>query len=290
MRRTPGGGFKCAAHEQLSATLHSSRSRLKHQKMGINHRPREKAQETVGIKHELRRLLWRVGYDIWRFEPLFHPVARRKRVFESYAIDTVLDVGASSGSFGQELRHDIGYGNRILSFEPQSEAFELSKANAKDDPAWEVFNCAIGDTEGSREINISRNSDSSSLLNMLPSHLKSAPHSEYIGRAQTEMRTLDSVVGDLCGTAKNIYLKVDTQGFEGAVLRGAELSLPLVDTVQLEMSLVSLYEGGPLFDEMYTVLNQKGYSLVAIDGAFSDPGSGQLLQVDGTFHRFRPDT
>lgn len=239
----------------------------------------------MGIKHELRKFLWKVGYDISRFTPTSHPLARRKQILESYQIDTVLDIGANSGQFAQELRGDIGYTHRILSFEPLSTAFKLLKANAKDDPAWEVFNCAIGDTEEKREINIAGNSYSSSLLEMLPSHLKSAPNSKFIGKEVIDIKTLDSLFGDLCKTVKNVYMKIDTQGYESKVLEGAENSLSHIDTVQMEMALVPLYGGELLFNEMCILMGKKGYTLVAIENGFSDPASGQLLQVDGIFHR-----
>ena len=239
----------------------------------------------MSIKHELKKFLWKVGYDISRFTPTSHPLARKKLLFESYEIDTVLDIGANSGQFVQQLRGDIGYTRRILSFEPLSTAFELLKLNAKDDAAWEVFNFAIGDTEEKQEINIAGNSYSSSLLNMLPSHLKSAPNSKYIGKEVIDVKTLDSIFGDLCKVPKNIYMKMDTQGYESKVLQGAENSLAHIDTVQMEMSLVPLYAGELLFNEMCILMDKKGYTLVAIENGFSDPTSGQLLQVDGIFHR-----
>ncbi len=237
------------------------------------------------IHHELRKLLWKVGYDICRFTPTSHPLARRKQILEFYEIDTVLDIGANSGQFAKHLRGDMGYTRRILSFEPLSTAFKLLKENAKDDLAWEVFNYALGDTEEKRGINIAGNSYSSSLLNMLPSHLKSAPNSGYIGKEVIDIRTLDSLYGDLCKTAKNVYLKIDTQGFESKVLKGAENSLAHVDTIEMEMSLVPLYDGELLFNEMCILMGKKGYTLIAIENEFSDPASGQLLQVDGFFHR-----
>jgi len=81
---------------------------------------------------------------------------------------------------------------------------------------------------------------------------------------------------------------MDTQGFESKVLKGAENSLPHIDTVQMEMSLVPLYDGELLFNEMCLLMSQKDYTLVAIENGFSDSASGQLLQVDGIFHRFQP--
>ena len=240
----------------------------------------------MSIKHRVRKFLWKVGYDFSRFTPTSHPIARRKKILESYQIDTVLDIGANSGQFAQELRGEIGYTKRILSFEPLGTAFELLKRNAKADPAWEVFNFAIGDTEEKREINIAENSYSSSLLNILPSHLKALPNSKYIGKELVEIKTLDSFFGDLCKTAKNVYMKIDTQGFENKVLNGAETSLAHINTIQMEMSLIPLYDGEVLFNEMCILMSQKGYSLVAIENVFFDKASGQLLQVDGIFHRF----
>jgi len=240
----------------------------------------------MSVQHELLKFVWKIGYSISRFTPTTHPIARRKQILASYKIDTILDIGANSGQFAGQIRSDIGFTNRILSFEPLSSAYKLLKSNAKDDPAWEVFNFAIGETEEEQEINIAENSESSSFLKMLPAHLKSAPNSKYIGKETIKIKTLDSLFCDLCGTAQNIYMKIDTQGFERKVLKGAENSLPHINTVQMEMSLVPLYEGELLFNEMLMLMGNKGYTLIAIENGFSDPASGQLLQVDGIFHRF----
>jgi FkbM family methyltransferase len=240
----------------------------------------------MSIKHKLRKLLWKTGYDISRFIPTSHPVARRRQLFESYNIDIALDVGANTGQFAQQLRGDIGYSKRIASFEPLNSAFNLLKINAKDDPQWETFNFALGDTEEKKLINIAENAYSSSLLNMLPSHVEADPESRNIGREEIEIRTLDSVFNEICSRGENIYLKIDTQGYENRVIKGAENSLTYINTIQLEMSLVPLYEGELLFDEMCRLIIGRGYSLVSIEAGFSDKISGQLLQVDGIFHRF----
>jgi len=155
---------------------------------------------------------------------------------------------------------------------------------------WEVHHCALGDTDEQREINIAGNSSSSSLLDMLPSLLKSAPQSKYIGRETVEIKRLDSIFGDVCQTNDRVYMKIDTQGFESKVIRGAERSLPQIDTVQMELSLTPLYAGELLFPEMCMLMTERGYRLVAIETGFSAPDSGELLQVDGIFHRFEPES
>ncbi len=238
------------------------------------------------FKHGLRKVLWRLGYDIIKFAPESQPIARKIEIFRSYHVDMVLDIGANSGQFAKEVRNDIGYKGLIYSFEPLSVIFDQLKNNAKNDLYWKVFNCAMGDVNHKTNINISSNSYSSSLLDILPSHLKSEPNSHYVGTEVVEIKTLDSVFNELCGSSKNIYMKIDTQGFESKVLKGAVKSLDKIDTVQIEMSLVPLYKEEILAYELIAWMGNKGYTLIAIENGFSDPDTGQLLQIDGIFHRF----
>lgn len=240
----------------------------------------------MSIKHEFRKLFWKMGYDISRFSPTFHPLARRIKLLDTYNIDIVLDVGANIGQFATQMRKDLGYAGKIISFEPLSSAFKLLKEKSDKDPQWEVLNYALGDVEDNVQINIAGNSQSSSLLNMLPSHIRVAPESKYIGSEVVKIKSLDSVFNGLCSKNNNVYLKIDAQGFEGKVLKGAENSLSKIDTIQLEMSLIPLYEGELIFSDMHNLLSKEGYCLVSIETGFSDKSSGQLMQADGIFHRF----
>lgn len=240
----------------------------------------------MSIKHKIRKALWRIGYDISRFNSTSHPLARRKALLDSYNIHLVLDVGANTGHFAEQMRNDIGYSGDIISFEPLSSEFELLKEKTGNDKKWKAINCAIGDVEEKSEINIAGNSYSSSILSMLESHEKSAPESKYVGQETIDVKTLDSIMEDLSINEASIYLKIDTQGFESKVIKGAEMSLNRIDTIQLEMSLSPLYKDELLFNELYNILCSKGYTLVALEPGFSDSNSGQMLQIDGIFHRF----
>jgi len=241
----------------------------------------------MGVSQALRAMLRKIGYDLVRHEPENHPDIRVRQLFKTFCINTVFDVGANRGQYAHFLRNDIGYRGTIISFEPLSSAFMSLSEKADKDPSWEAFNIALGDVQGEAEINIAGNSYSSSFLGMLPSHLKSAPDSKYCGKEVIEIKTLDSIFDSLCGKKNNIYMKIDTQGFEEKVLNGAQHSLHAIDTVQLEMSLVPLYEGEMIFNELYSLMSELGYSLAAIIPGFADKDSGQLLQVDGIFHRFK---
>jgi len=240
----------------------------------------------VNIKQMIRRVCRRIGYDVVRYEPTFHPDARRRALFESFKIDTVLDVGANTGQYGKYLRNVIGYKGRIISFEPLSSAYSELRRTAIADGSWKAINNALGNKNGRIQINIAGNSLSSSALEMLPSHLKAAPESKYIGKEDIEVITLDSVFKDICSTKQSILLKIDTQGYERFVIEGATNSLPFIATIELEMSLVPLYQGEMLFNEMYEGLYRRDYRMVSIEAEFSDNRTGQVLQVDSIFHRF----
>ena len=238
----------------------------------------------MNTKDVIRRFIRRAGYDLTRFSPSSNSLARRKKLLEYSNINLVLDVGANKGQYAQELR-SLKYKGKIISFEPLTSAYETLFKIANLDNNWVTMNCALGDTDAESELNISENSQSSSILDMLSSHIKSAPDSKYIGKEKIEIKTLDSIWSTICPIKQNIWLKIDTQGYEKKVIEGARNSLKNIDMLQLEMSLVPLYQNEMLFDEMIEFLKYKGYRIVSIETGFTDAESGHLLQVDGIFRR-----
>lgn len=239
----------------------------------------------MNLRLGLRRLLRRLGYEVHPFTPAESALARRKMLMQHYGVQTVLDVGANTGQYAQELRIDIEFSGDIISFEPLPTAFQELERTCRRDPRWRALNCALGSAPEFREINVAANSLSSSLLTMLERHRDAASGSGYIGKARIEVRTLDSLFDELlpAPAPKEIYLKIDTQGFEREVLKGATNSLPRIRTIELELSLVPLYRDGPLLEEMCELMRSHGYTLVWLESGFVDARSGQTLQADGVF-------
>jgi len=232
----------------------------------------------------VRGLCKRLCRDVVAYDYRTHPVARRMHLMKKFGIGLVIDIGANVGGFGLELRK-LGYKGRIVSFEPLKAAYAELQQAADGDPAWTTFNCGIGSQDGVAEINVAANVQSSSLLAMLPRHLGSAPESAYQSRQETSIRTLDSMLPEIAADGEIIYLKSDTQGYEAEVLKGATQTLKRVAGVQMELSLLPLYEGETLLADMINEMREKGFQLMSIEEAFSDPATGQLLQVDGIFFR-----
>jgi len=236
------------------------------------------------IKQAVKKTMRRAGYLVSAYEFINDPEAVRMKFLEQLGVDLVLDVGANDGQYGSRLR-GLGYGGRIVSFEPLRGVHARLKERSSGDPLWETLNCALGDQEGSAEINVSQNTWSSSLLDMLPEHVAAAPDSVYQGTETIAVQTLDSVLPRYHRPGERLFLKIDTQGFGMKVLSGAEKSLDQVLGIHIEMSLVPLYRGEPLLGEIVTFLQWKGYSLVHIEPEYVNPVTGQQLQVNGLFLR-----
>lgn len=225
-----------------------------------------------------------LGYEIVRLAPPTEARRRRLALLRELEIGLVLDVGANDGAFGRELRAD-GYEGRIVSFEPTSAAFAALAAGCSEDPRWEVVNVALGSDEARATINLSRNSSSSSLLAMDDRHTSSAPEAEYVGAEPVDVVRLDSFDEQLGVAAASAYLKVDVQGYELEVFRGASVTLAAVKALECELSYVALYEGQPLFAEVVEWLRSAGFALAGLEPVHSDPRTGELLQVNGLFVR-----
>lgn len=211
-------------------------------------------------------------------------LARRIALIKHHDINVILDIGANIGQFGGEIRN-LGYSGEIISFEPMKSAYRKLEKNAANDSKWKVLNYSIGERDGQTTINIAKNSVSSSLLENLPQLTESAPSAEYIEKETIEIRKLDSIYKDLNLIGKNVYLKIDTQGYEEMVLLGAENSLDLVKGIQIEMAFVPTYKGTITFDKMKTKLNDLGFQLFAIENGFYDKKTGKQLEVDGVFYK-----
>lgn len=226
----------------------------------------------------------RVGFDLIRYNSVKHPVGRRLKLIDHHGIDLIFDIGANAGQFGRNIR-ELGYRGRIVSFEPVSSAYGRLIENASSDPLWETDNIALGNFDGESAINLAGNSFSSSLLNMLPMHENNAPESVYVGREKISVRKIDSIFSKYRRPDDKVYLKIDTQGFEKKVIEGAEQSLKDIIGVQMEVSLVPLYQGETLLADMIGFMSDKGFLLMSLEPGFSDVSTGRLLQVDCLFFR-----
>ena len=234
-------------------------------------------------KYILKQLFRKLKIEISYFPA--GDLRRRMLLLKHNRINTIIDVGANTGQYAKEVR-GLGFKGNIVSFEPLSEAFEDLVKKTKSQKKWVAANIALGSSNQESVINVASNLASSSLLSMKDIHKEAEPSVVFSGTQKIQVRTLDSIWDEyLNDCSPNYYLKIDTQGYEKDVLKGAEKSLPKISGIQLEMSLAELYEGEWLFEQTFQYLKEKGFKLYSVEPQFYNPKSGQLLQLDGVFYR-----
>jgi FkbM family methyltransferase len=189
-----------------------------------------------------------------------------KDILGKLAINCVLDVGANQGQFGLLLRR-MGYRGWILSFEPVQSNLQVLEQVAKRHGPWRVYPYALGAANRRLEINVAELSVFSSFLTPKAEAPRNAPwffsKNRMERKEEVAVRRLDDVLeACLVGiTSPRIYLKMDTQGFDLEVVRGAESVLPSILALQTEVSFKSIYDQMPGFMESIQELQVRGFDV-----------------------------
>ncbi len=138
---------------------------------------------------------------------------------------------------------------------------------------------ALGPRDGTVAIEVTDFSDASSVLPLTPEGRKTF-NVAAAGRRDVPMATLDGLVAAGKARAPDL-IKLDVQGYELEVLRGAERSLQAARAVICELSFRRFYEGQALFPDVLAYLGERGFRLHAF-GSSLDPGE-PLSQADALF-------
>ena len=237
------------------------------------------------LKNLINLFLKKFNFKLIRVVDQFSNSYRLVLSFKEKEIDYILDVGANEGQFVKELRF-YGYEGNIISFEPILDAHKRLLQNSLKDDKWEIYKpIALGNKNRESVINISKNSVSSSIFEMKKEHLENAPNSMYISKQSINEIRLEEIFFDLDLKEKNLFLKIDTQGYEYEVLKGAEEILKYFKGIMVEVSLTNLYEGQKSWQEILGFIQSKGFNLWSIDRGFSNKKNGKTLQVDMCFFK-----
>ena len=233
----------------------------------------------------LKNILRKVGFDVIKYDARRNPALCLRKLLDRDGTDLVIDVGANTGQYGRDLR-EIGYQGDIISFEPLREAHQKLVEAANGDERWSVADrCAVGAAEETTMINVSGNSVSSSILDMAEAHVSAAPSSAYLGQEEIQVTTLNKVLADFCEEGRKCHLKIDTQGYESFVVEGASEVWSCINSIEMEISLSKMYEGGWLSHQALTRMAELGYRPFTMFPFFANKETGENFQIDSLFVR-----
>ena len=80
-------------------------------------------------------------------------------------------------------------------------------------------------------------------------------------------------------------IKIDVQGYEDKVIGGAVETISKAKAIIVEVSFRELYEGQPLFEKIFGLLSEKGFSYFGNLYQLLSPVDGAPLQADALFVR-----
>ena len=249
-------------------------------------------QLTAGIvrKSLLRRLaewpLRAMGFEpipIWDVSRHAHDhvhAEHLREIFDAESVDCVFDVGAFNGHFGRFLRQRVGFSGTILSFEPQPGPFRVLEESSRRDKSWRAFPLALGAQSGEFQMNVMDKLWFSSFLPPsadTPQNM--ASRNTVVSTIRARAETLADLFDDLSATHgfTRPFLKMDTQGYDLQVFRGALPRLGLFRGLQSELSLIQIYVGGPGWKEAIAEYERGGF---ALSGFFPVSRDDQLRAVE----------
>jgi FkbM family methyltransferase len=194
-------------------------------------------------------------------------VTHLRELFARLEVHTVIDVGGNMGQFRDLLRNDVGFTGQIYSFEPVAKYALMISDRSRDDTKWKVFDFALGGANATSTIHVMHSPGLNSFLHpkrdAVPGFWTDSPIS---GEETVEIRTLDEVVitEGLTFLSGGTYLKLDTQGFDLEVLKGAEFTLKNVCALQTEASIRPIYERMPNYLEAISTIEAYGFDVSSL--------------------------
>ena len=192
------------------------------------------------------------------FDEIYKKYIKKKPVI-------IIDVGANQGQ--SIKRFNLIFDNLIIhSFEPITECFDQM---VKDFPDKNFIknNYALSDNNTKKFFFINKNSETSSFyrLNKNYDHTHEKNKNKNIVKVKTV--TLDAYINFNRINKINI-LKIDTQGHEINVLKGAKKSLKknMINYIEVEIMLYDYYINKTKLYEIDHIMNKNNFELVDIQG------------------------
>ena len=206
---------------------------------------------------------------------------------QGVAPKTVIDVGANVGQFAVAAAK-LFPGVVVHSFEAAPAVIPALQRHVAQLTNVTVHPYAVGDHEGETQFHVNTHSQSSSILPLAAAHGEAFSDAREAHTVLVRLTTLDAVLSTE-ELRPPVLLKLDVQGYEAAVLRGASKTLTFVQFAVIETSFKPMYEGETLFVDLLQLMDDLEFDFRRPVGWLRHPGTGEIVQMDALFVQANQD-
>jgi FkbM family methyltransferase len=185
-----------------------------------------------------------------------------------------IDVGAYSGEWTRTLLRSFPNA-RVLMIEPQPTMRRSLEDLCSSNSRLQLATTLVGPAPAPR-VTFYENETASSVL-------RDFNHDEPASTV-LPMTTLDSLMLETNFPAPDL-IKLDVQGYEIEVLKGAAKTLISVEAVLMEINLIQIYEQAPLAHDAIRYMADRDFRVYDVGTFFRRPYDNALWQLDVIFVR-----
>ena len=194
--------------------------------------------------------------------------------------DVVIDIGANVGQWISAFMvfADV---QRLEAFEPNPEAFAALQHTLGKRPSTRLHNLALGEECTTCNLNVTYSSGMSSFLQPTEA-IKTAyaPAANIVKQVAVDVVRLDDVFDPQIPID---LMKIDVQGVEHSVLRGARKTLQQTRAILIETNFTSHYTGDGSFGTLHHQLTEElGFDFWDVSPPYRS-STGQALWADAVF-------
>ena len=231
------------------------------------------------IPVSLKKIIYRIGSYLVRdlddisirHPSMYWSLRNLKRL--GYNPRSVIDVGAYHGNWTKMMKTVFPDCN-ILMIEAQPGKEEIIRRVRDQYDGSVKYDINILGSSDKQEVTFFEMESGSSVFEEISSYPRT--------KTKRQTTTLD-LVAKRHNFDKPDFLKLDVQGFELEVLRGAITLIPSIEIMLLEVSLAHFNEGAPLFNEVIEFMKERRFVPYDICSLMRRPSDKALCHVDIIF-------
>ena len=172
---------------------------------------------------------------------------------QGYAPATAIDIGAYHGEW-TKLFKSVFPETKVLMLEAQSSKSPILESVCKEIPNGVDYEIALLGEKDGEKVTFTEMETGSSVLEESSSFTRNYTEKELV--------TLDSIVSHYPDFKTLDFLKLDVQGYELNVLKGASNLLKRTELVYMETSLIPVNKGCPLIADVIQFMTENNFRLL----------------------------